>query len=224
MIWILLFLATLVLVLGPTLWVKRVMAKHGRDRPDLPGTGGELAEHLVARFELPEVTVEKTDRGDHYDPESRTVRLSPSVHDGRSLTAVAVAAHEVGHALQHGDGYAPLRQRQRLVKLGFWIDRIGSAVLFALSLFGAGLVSPRLLLLGAVAVVLMGLFRVAVHLITLPVELDASFNRALPILRRDGYLAGRDLDRANSVLKAAAWTYVASALMELLSLARFLRR
>src|SRR5437868_10007325 len=94
-------LAFLALLFGPQLWVRRVMAQHGADRPDLPGTGAELARHLLDEAELPSVTVEKTDIGDHYDPEARAVRLLPQHHDGRSIAAVAVAAHEVSHAVQH---------------------------------------------------------------------------------------------------------------------------
>src|SRR3954469_16413527 len=96
--------AFLALLLRPQLWVRRVMAQHGVDRPDLPGTGAELARHLLDEAGLQSVTVEKTDIGDHYDPEARVVRLLPQHHDGRSIAAVAVAAHEVSHAVQHARG------------------------------------------------------------------------------------------------------------------------
>ncbi|MEO1750039.1 MAG: zinc metallopeptidase, partial [Pseudomonadota bacterium] len=92
--------ALLAIVFGPSLWVKQAMQKHGGDRPDFPGTGGELADHLVAHYGIDGVGVEETKpgQGDHYDPETRTVRLSPDNFHGSSLTAVAVATHEIGHA------------------------------------------------------------------------------------------------------------------------------
>jgi Zn-dependent membrane protease YugP len=124
--WLLLIILVLAVVFGPSLWAKAVLAHHADDRPDYPGTGGELARHLLDRAGLEEVAVERTDRGDHYDPEAKAVRLTPGNLDGRSLTAVTAATHEVGHALQDRDGYGPLATRTRLVKsIGKW-QRIGS--------------------------------------------------------------------------------------------------
>src|SRR5438477_3283915 len=86
-------------LLGPQWWVRRVLERHGTDRPDLPGTGGELARHLLDEAGLRGVNVELTGDGDHYDPAAHAVRLLPQHYDGRSVAAVAVAAHEVSHAL-----------------------------------------------------------------------------------------------------------------------------
>src|SRR5205085_3028908 len=94
----------LALVFGPGWWIERVLKRHGVERPDLPGTGGDFARHLLDEFKLPDVKVEITDKGDHYDPATRTVRLLPQHHSGRSVAAVAIAAHEVSHALQHARG------------------------------------------------------------------------------------------------------------------------
>jgi Zn-dependent membrane protease YugP len=96
--------AILAAVALPQLWVRRTLAKHGTERPDLPGTGGELARHLLDRHGLTDVKVDATQTGDHYNPETRTVHLSDPHLAGRSLSAVAVAAHEVGHAIQHANG------------------------------------------------------------------------------------------------------------------------
>src|SRR5687767_13762886 len=93
-------LLLLAIVFGPQLWVRHVLKKHGDDRPDLPGNGAELARHLLDEAGLQHVTVEETGLGDHYDPEALAVRLLPQHHDGRSIAAVAVAAHEVSHAVQ----------------------------------------------------------------------------------------------------------------------------
>src|SRR5262245_45246039 len=94
----------LAILFGPHLWIRRVLSPHGVDRPDLPGTGGELARHLLDAADLQQVTVEITGDGDHYDPESQAVRLLPQHYDGRSIAAVAIAAHEVSHAVQHARG------------------------------------------------------------------------------------------------------------------------
>src|SRR5882757_11433302 len=97
-------LLVLAIVFGPQLWIRRVLARHGGERPDFPGTGAELARHLLDAAGLQSVPVEETDKGDHYDPQARAVRLLPRHHDGRSVAAVAIAAHEVSHAVQHARG------------------------------------------------------------------------------------------------------------------------
>lgn len=209
------------LVFGPTVWIKSVMSKHGQDRSDYPGTGGELARHLLDEAGLQEVAVENGP-GDYYDPEAKEVHLSKSNYEGRSLTAVAVAAHEVGHAIQDRDGYAPLMARQRTVKVAALVDQAASAAVFILSIFGGAALSPRIFLLGALIIVASGLIRVVANLVTLPVEFDASFNRALPTLA-NGYIPASDEAGARQILRAAALTYVAGALVSILNVLRFLR-
>lgn len=113
---ILLLLIVALVMVGPQLWTRRVFAKHSTPRPDFPGTGGELARHLLNRFDLHHVTVEPTQLGDHYDPINKTVRLTPAILDGKSLTAITIAAHEVGHAIQDHLGYQPLAERTKLVR------------------------------------------------------------------------------------------------------------
>lgn len=212
------------IVYAPQFWVRHTMQKHGADRPDFPGTGGELARHLVEHFKLDGVGVESTDKGDHYDPDDRVVRLSHSNYEGASLTAVAVAAHEVSHAIQHHRGERGLRLRQGLVKWAMVADRF-AAVFFVGAPILAVLVRSPGALFGMVAIGIGFLaIRILVHAVTLPVEYDASFNKALPILKEGGYLQDEDdLQGARAVLKAAAFTYVAAALMSLLDLARWIR-
>ena len=95
-------LVVVVVVFGPSLWVRAVVRHYGKERPEIPGTGAELAKHLVEKIGLDGVQIEMTEPGsDHYSPAERMVRLSPAVHDGKSLSAIAIAAHEVGHAVQH---------------------------------------------------------------------------------------------------------------------------
>lgn len=215
--------ALLGIIVLPQYWVRRTISRHGVHRPDLPGTGSELARHLLDRFELQDVAVEKSEAGDHYDPDKKAVRLIESHFDGRSLAAVAVAAHEVGHALQDAAGERLLSVRQALARLATYADR-AAGVFFIAAPFLAILARTPLAfaaLLG-LGIVLLGV-RVVVTLVTLPVEFDASFRKALPILEEGQYLEPNDLPAARSVLRAAALTYVASALVTLIDLARWIR-
>lgn len=216
-------LLLLTLVFGPSIWVKRVFKKHAAERPDLPGTGGELARHLLDEAKLTNVKVEITEKGDHYDPTAQAVRLSPQNHDGKSITAVAVAAHEVAHAVQHAFAEPAFMRRTTLVGQLKWVERIAVGFLLLAPALFALVRSPALVVLElACAVALMGI-AVAVHVVTLPVEFDASFGKALPVLARGRYLAAGDLPAARAVLKAAAYTYVAAALATLLDIARWFR-
>jgi Zn-dependent membrane protease YugP len=211
------------IVFGPQWWIKRVLARHGAERADLPGTGAELARHLLDEASLQKVTVEKTDLGDHYDPEARVVRLLPQHHDGRSVAAVAVAAHEVSHAVQHARGERSFMLRLALVAKVSWIDKVASGLLLLSPLVAIVVHSPVLFLLQILAGVALLAIRVFVHITTLPVEFDASFGKALPVLERGAYLSTADMPAARDVLRAAAWTYVASALATLLDIARWFR-
>jgi Zn-dependent membrane protease YugP len=223
---IILGLASLILLavlFGPQVWVRRVLAQHGVDRPDLPGTGGELARHLLDEAGLRSVKVELTGDGDHYDPEEHAVRLLPQHHDGRSVAAVAVAAHEVSHAMQHARGEPAFTRRFDLVRKVIWFDRIASGVLLLAPVVFILVKAPILLAFQLVLGLLLLAIRIIVHVVTLPVELDASFAKALPVLERGRYLSASDMPAARSVLRAAAWTYVAAALATLLDVMRWLR-
>ena len=224
MLWVIFAAVLLAVVFGPQLWVRRVMARHGADRPDLPGTGGELARHLLDRFGLETVRVEPTTKGgDHYDPAARCVRLSDPVLGGRSLTAVAVAAHEVGHALQHAEGQRLLAIRTTLARTAIVLDQIASVILLLTPVVGLATRIPGLVVFQVVLGLGLMVVTIVLHAVTLPVELDASFRRALPILDQGKYLDRRDLPAARSILRAAAMTYVAAALGSLLNIARWIR-
>ena len=151
------------------------------------------------------------------------VRLSPENHDSASLTAVTVAAHEVGHAVQHADGYKPLVWRTRLVKgLQRW-QRVGVILIALMPVAILALRLPRaglMLLVIGLATLASGII---VHLMTLPTEIDASFRRALPLLDKGGYLRPEDRPHARRILTAAAFTYVASSLMGLVNFWWWLR-
>jgi hypothetical protein len=211
------------LVFGPSWWIKHVLKKHGADRPDLPGTGGEFARYLLDEANLSDVKVETTDEGDHYDPSARAVRLLPQHLDGRSIAAVAVAAHEVSHALQHANGEPGFKRRIELVGNLAWVQRLALGVVLFVPVVFAVLRAPALVAVQIVAGIALMAIGVVVHVVTLPVEFDASFGKALPVLEARRYLSERDMPAARSVLKAAAYTYVAAALATLLNIARWFR-
>jgi len=214
-------LAILILVFGPGLWVQRVMARYSRPADRYPGTGGELARKLLDDQGLGNVRAEITDRGDHYDPVEKVVRLTAEKFNGRSLTAVTVAAHEVGHALQDASGYGPLKWRTRLVRLVGPGERIAALAMMLspfISIVTRTPVTGIGMFLGGVLIMGMGAL---IHLVTLPTEFDASFGRALPLLRKRGILIAGDEQHARKLLTAAACTYVAGSLMSLLNVARW---
>lgn len=211
------------LVFGPMLWVRWVMARHADDRPDLPGTGGELARHLLDEAGLHHVTVEPTDEGDHYDPAAPAVRLGPGHLDGRSITAAAVAAHEVAHAVQHRDGARLFGLRLALARIVAPLRMAAIVLMTVLPLGGVAAGAGHLVLPSMALALAVFALSIALQLVTLPLEFDASFGRAMPALRAGGYLAERDLTAARRVLQAAALTYLAGALLSLLRLARVVR-
>jgi len=219
----LLLLMLLAVVFGPQWWVRHVLRRHGVERPDFPGTGAELARHLLDQAGLHHVKVEPTEHGDHYDPDALAVRLLPQHHDGRSVAAVAVAAHEVSHALQHARGEAAFALRWRLAASLGWIERVAPIVFVAAPIVFIFVKVPLLFALQIAVAFLLFASEIVFHMVTLPVELDASFSKALPALTRGRYLAPADMPAARSVLTAAAWTYVAGALATLLNVARWFR-
>jgi len=198
------------------------MRRYSEPGDRYPGSGGELARHLLDELHLPDVLAEVTDKGDHYDPVARAVRLSKANFHGKSLTAVTVAAHEVGHALQHRAGYSPFRLRQQMVQLSIYAQKVAGIMLILAPLLALLARSPRLASLALFAGVLSMMMSSLVHLVTLPTELDASFRRALPIMQQGGYLKDGDEPHARKVLKAAALTYVAASLVSILNLGRWL--
>jgi len=210
-------------IFAPQYWVKHVISKHGAHRNDFPGTGGELAQHLIEDLQLSGVQLETTQTGDHYDPDAKMVRLMDTHHSGKSISAVVIAAHEIGHAIQDHRNERLLSLRQRLAKFAAASDVVASIFFFAAPILAIAARTPLAFFsLIAFGVALLAI-RILVHLVTLPVEFDASFNKALPILESGGYLHPNDMPAARQVLKAAALTYVAGALVSLLDLARWIR-
>ncbi len=199
------------LILGPRLIVGHVLKRHSREDGTISVTGGALARELLDGHQLQRVRVEKTDVGDHYDPEAKSVRLTRDKFDGKTLTAVVTAAHEVGHALQDASGYPPFRWRIRLAKVARIMGEVGTVMLLAVpasALITRNPMPPFIIGTTAVAIIGTGL---AAQLITLPTEWNASFGRALPLLR-DGHITGEQVGHARTMLAACSLTYVASSL------------
>jgi uncharacterized protein len=208
----------------PQIWAKRIIRIHSGERSDIPGTGAELATFLIGKA-LPQtykVEMAASGVGDHFNPETKSVVLSDTIYHGRSLSAVVITAHEVGHAIQDHIGFGPLKTRTKLVHTALFFERMASFILIAAPIVtlitrapmaGAGMF--------AIAICSM-LLPIVIHLITLPVEIDASFNRALPILK-GRFLDAADLPAAKKILTVCALTYVAASLASLLNVWRWLR-
>jgi Zn-dependent membrane protease YugP len=210
------------LIFGPQYWTSQVLKRYSTHNEEYPGTGSELARHLLDRLGLTGVKVEATDKGDHYDPSDRTVRLTPDKFDGKSLTAIVVAAHEVGHAIQHHDHYRPFKLRQHLAIVALFAQKMGALLMMALPVLSLISRSPTVGLIMLIAGFASFGLGTLVHFVTLPVEWDASFKRALPMLHAGEYIPVAEQKAANKILTAAALTYVSASLASLLNLGRWL--
>lgn len=198
--------------------VKSTFKKYSRYRASSGCTGEEIAKKMLYNAGIYDVSVEhiRGDLTDHYDPKAKVLRLSDSVYGSNSVAAISVAAHECGHAIQHNEGYEPLKIRSAFVpyanfgsKYGMWIIIAGCL----LSYF------QPLITLGIMLFSLGMLFQI----ITLPVEFDAS-KRALAVLSESGMLVGEENQAAEKVLKAAALTYVAASAASVLTVLRLILR
>jgi len=200
--------------------VQSTFAEYSRVRASNGLTGRDMARQIMMRNGVSDVQVEAVDGmlSDHYDPRSRTVRLSSPNFAGDSISSIAVAAHEVGHVLQHQQGYMPLQLRSGIAPV------VGIASTAAMPLFLIGLfIGPRMPFSGLLMDLGVVFFAGAVlfHLVTLPVEFDAS-KRALAELTSTGAVLPQEVAGAKKVLDAAALTYVAAAAMAALQLLRLL--
>lgn len=212
-----------VLIVGPQYWVSAVFKRYNRKpEQNFTGTGGELARHLLDRYELQAVKVEITTEGDHYDPAAKTVRLGEDRFNGQTLTAITIAAHEVGHALQDARNEKLFLWRSRLATLAAGAQKVGSLLLFLVPLISVITRVPAIGLITLLAAFLVMGAGLLVQLITLPVELDASFQKALPMLE-SGYLLPQQYRPARKILRAAAFTYVAASLAGLLNFWRWMK-
>lgn len=211
-----LVLIGIIISLAASARVRHTFNKYSRVRNISGLTGAQAAQRLLERSGVYDVRIEKAEGmlSDHYDPRKKVLRLSDTVYGQNSVAAVGVAAHECGHALQHQEGYAPLKLRSTLVP----VASFGSFIAWPLILIGlfiGGSGSQFLIDLGII------LFSAAVlfQLVTLPVEFNAS-KRAIARLGETGILYGEEIEHTKKVLNAAALTYVAAAATSILQLLR----
>lgn len=195
--------------------VNRTYKKYAKISVDSAGSAASTARSILNRHGLDNISIERIGGRltDHYDPRAKTLRLSQAVHDSNSIAALGVAAHEVAHALQHGEGYIPLRIRDSVAPL----VNIVSTLAIPLFLFGMILSMLNLVYIGIAAFTLA----VAFQLVTLPIEVNAS-HRALKLLESGNFVTGQEAAGSKKVLRAAAFTYVASTLMSIVVFLRFL--
>lgn len=210
----LLVIIGMVLCLGAGALVNSTMGKYSRVRSSTGLTGAEAARRILNNEGLYQVQIEclSSESGDHYDPRTNTVRLSRGNYSQPTVTAVGVAAHECGHAIQHAKGYSPLKFRTALVPAA----NIGSKLGIPIVILGLILGSNSVLInIGIWVFALAVLFQI----VTLPVEFDAS-RRALVCIEQYGIVTGDERAKSAKVLRAAAYTYVAAAAASVLQLLR----
>lgn len=193
--------------------VRSAYEKYSKVYSKVGHSGRVVASALLRDAGLENVSVERASGQltDHYDPRTKVLRLSPGVHDSSSLAALGIAAHEVGHAVQHGEGYAPLTIRNSLVPIAQFTSNA------AIPLFFVGFFTRSGFLMDIGLLFFLG--AVVFQVVTLPVELDAS-KRALRMLETAGFVYGTESVAVGNMLNAAALTYVAATA---LAVGQFLR-
>lgn len=204
--YLILVLPAILLAMWAQFRVKSTFNKYLKVRALSNRTGVEVARALLDANRLQDVSVQLShgSLSDHYDPRSRIVRLSPEVYNGTSVASLGVAAHEVGHAIQHSVEYFPLTFRNNL----FPVANIGSNAAVPLILLGFFFNASNFILLGILFFTAAVLFQI----VTLPVELNAS-SRALEALNSYGFISKEEIGATRKVLSAAAFTYIAATLV-----------
>ena len=211
------YVVLLIPVMALSLWAQYQVSRNARKYEITNSrrlTGAQAAEAVLRAHGVYDVAIRRTSGHltDHYDPRSNAIYLSDSVYDRPTITAVGVAAHEAGHAVQYAQNYAPVRLRSAIVPA----TQLGSRASFLLLFAGLILYSQPLFLVGILLFSMTTFFQ----LVTLPVEFDAS-RRALATIDGSALLEGDELTGARKVLRAAALTYVAALLMSVLELLRY---
>lgn len=211
----LLLLPAILLSAWAQMRVKSTYALYSQRMAGRGVTAESVARMLLDRFGLSGVPINRVpgDLTDHYDPRDRTLNLSDSVYGSSSIAAIGVAAHEVGHAIQHGTAYSPLMFRNAIAAPASLVSN------FSMPLFLIGFISGSGTLMNLGIFLFLGVL--VFQLVTLPVEFDASA-RALKLLRDTNSLTDTELGGAKKVLSAAAWTYIAGMLMTVMQLIRLL--
>ena len=222
------FIVIMVLTLGLGLWAqRRVMStfrRWGEVSSSSGLTGAQVARMILDRNGLTDVPVEEVagELSDHYDPRKRSVHLSEPVYGSNSISAVSVAAHEVGHAIQHAKAYVPMQVRSAMWPVAAFGGSTWQFVFIGGVLLGAfGFISPEAARMAIIAGIGLFSFAVLFHMVTLPVEFDAS-RRAKVQIGELGIVPNTEMDGTKKVLNAAAMTYVVGALSSLMLLAYYI--
>lgn len=200
----------------PSLWVNYVLRRFNVTLHDMPFTGKELGNRILKDEKISYVSINSIKQLDHYNPLEKKIHISEDKINRKSITSISVVTHEIGHAIQDKVNYKPLKLRQSLMEKTLVLQRIGSFLLIiGLPSIFAFTKSPFITLLAGI--IIMGCLstNVLIHLITLPVEFDAS-KRALKILAK--YVPNKNMKQCRSVLRAAALTYLAQSIVSIFRL------
>ena len=215
--YLLLVVPAMIIALIAQINVKSTYSKMSKVRNIRGITGVQAAQTVLTSYGITDVTIQRCagTLSDHYNPRNKTLNLSQGVYDSDSIAAVGIACHEVGHAIQHATGYAPIKIRNFLVP----ICNIGSSLGLPLAIIGYVMGFEPLISIGLILYSLIAVFQ----FITLPVEFNAS-SRAMAAIEERGLLYDDETGKARKVLSAAAMTYVASLIVSLANLLRLVLR
>jgi len=214
---LLFYILPFIILFLPNIWVNYILKNNNRVLSDMPFTGNQLGKKILEEQKIYNVSIESIKQLDHYNPIKKKIHIGEDKLNKKSITSIAVVAHEIGHAIQDKENYKPLIIRQKLIEKTMIFQRLGSFLLIiGLPSIFAFTKSP--LITFVAAIIIMGCLstNVLIHLITLPVEFDASFKRALPILQK--YVPKENMKQCRSVLRAAAFTYLAQSIVSIFRL------
>ena len=216
MLKLLFYILPFLVVFIPSLWVNYVLRKFNVTFSDMPFTGKELGKIILEDHNIANVSINSIKQLDHYNPIDKKIHIAEDKINKKSITSISVVAHEIGHAIQDNENYKPLKLRQTLIEKTSILQRIGSFLLIiGLPSIFAFTKSPLITLIAGIIVMGCLSTNVLIHLITLPVEFDAS-KRALRILEK--YVPKKNMKQCKSVLRAAAFTYLAQSIVSIFRL------
>ena len=213
LIYILLILITLIF---PIVWINYIFKKYDNVLVHMPFNGLEFGNKILKERGLHNVQIEGTSYGDHYDLNEKKVKVYDERLTKKSLTAISVISHEIGHAIQHNENYKPLEKRNKFIKFTNFISHISSGVILFILPLILSTGSFYFLKIVLIFILISLFFSIIIHLITLEVEIDASFNKAFPIIKEKVPLEYHNA--CHSVLRATTYTYIIGVIRNFLSL------
>ena len=212
---------TILIYFAPTLWVKYTLNKHDDELPNMPFNGLQFGNKILKENSITNVSINGVKNSiDYYNPTTKEVVVESERLEKKSLTSITVICHEIGHAIQDSQNYEPLKKRQEVIKKTKWISKIANILMYIGIPTILATQSFPLIRICVIIIFLATVISIFTHIITLNVELDASFNRALPILKKK--IPSEYHDSCNSILKVCAFTYVIAAMTSFLNLRNLL--